>query len=298
MPVRLLGRTGFIFMFNWFKTIDPLWFSLGPLLVFNVFMLGTVLYFRRVRKTQSLPDAEKYLDNRHHSKLLNKWMKEYWYWLTSPVERLAIKWGMTPNFFTSMGFLLSCLAGLAFYFGRFGMGGWLMIIGGSCDMFDGRVARATGNMTKSGAFYDSVMDRYGELVTFIGLAVFYRESFILWFVLGAIVGSTMVSYNRARGQAIGIDCDGGSMQRSERIVYLGVGSIFSPVFAALLKPLIELPLDFMLRGAIILIALMTNGTALFRLKWIFDQLDAKEPMNQKSKDSAEKSTFELQKQGS
>ncbi|MFO1520388.1 MAG: CDP-alcohol phosphatidyltransferase family protein [bacterium] len=262
-------------MFHWLNSIDPIWISLGPLLVFNVFMLGTVIAFRRVRRKQASQEAEKYLDKRHHSKFLNKWMKEYWYWITSPVEKIALKMGLTPNFFTTMGFVLSVLSGAAFFFGRFGIAGWLMIIGGSCDMFDGRIARATGKSTRSGAFYDSVMDRYGELVCFVGLAGFYHDSWVFWFVMAGIIGSTMVSYNRARGQSVGIDCDGGSMQRPERIVYLGVGSIFSPVFAYLLKPYISLSLDFMLIMAIVLIGIMTNVTAIYRLVWIYRKLDEK-----------------------
>ena len=61
-------------MRNWITQLDPIWLSLGPLLVLNVFMLCTVLYFRKVHREQSLEEAEKYLDNRHHSKFLSKWM--------------------------------------------------------------------------------------------------------------------------------------------------------------------------------------------------------------------------------
>jgi phosphatidylglycerophosphate synthase len=197
-------------MLNWLSQLDPIWFSLGPLLVINVFMLGTVLYFRRVHREHPQEDAEKYLDKRHHSKFLNKWMKEYWYWITSPIEKIALKLRLTPNFFTTVGFLLSLASAFAFYKGRLGIAGWLMIIGGSCDMFDGRIARITGTGSRSGAFYDSVMDRYWELVVFVGLAALYRTSWVFWFVMAGISGATMVSYNRARGQAVGVDCDGGA----------------------------------------------------------------------------------------
>jgi len=262
-------------MWHWLRQLDPIWISLGPLLALNVFMLGTVVYFRKVRREQSLEEAEKYLDKRHHSKLLNKWMKEYWYWLTSPVERMALKLRLTPNFFTTLGFILSLGSAAAFYYGRLGLAGWLMIIGGSCDMFDGRIARATGLGSKSGAFYDSVMDRYGELVVFAGLAALYRDSWVFWFVIAGIIGATMVSYNRARGQAVGIDCDVGAMQRPERIVYLGVGAVFSPVLAYLTKPYLNLNPDFLLVMAIVLIGIMTNTTAIYRLIWTYRKLGEK-----------------------
>lgn len=268
-------------MWAWLGQLDPLWFSVGPLLFINVFALGTVVIFAIIRKKNPPIPALDELEKRHHSKFLNKWLKEYWFWVTSPIEKIALKLKLTPNFFTAMGFVLSALAGVAFYYGRLGIAGWLMIFGGSCDMFDGRVARLTGKSSPAGAFFDSVMDRYGEMAALFGIAVFYRDSWVFYFVLAAIIGSMMVSYNRARGQAVGLDCSGGLMQRPERIVYLGVGSIFSPVLASLLKPFVELPLEFLLTLAVILIAIMTNLTALYRLVWIYRRLEEKK---QKPKD--------------
>src|SRR5262245_52273244 len=150
-------------MWNRISQMDPLWISLGPLLVINVFALLTVLVFAAIRKKNPVIPAQAELEKRHHSRFLSKWLKEYWYWTTAPIEKIALKLKLTPNFFTTLGFLLSAASGLAFYYGRLGIGGWLMIIGGTCDMFDGRIARATGKSSPAGAFYDSVMDRYGEI---------------------------------------------------------------------------------------------------------------------------------------
>jgi phosphatidylglycerophosphate synthase len=271
-------------MWNQLTQVDPIWISLGPLLFINAFALLTVVVFAFIRKRNPpIPGLED-LDKKHHSKFLSKWLKEYWFWVTAPVEKIALKLGLTPNFFTTLGFVLSVLSGLAFCYGRFGIGGWLMIIGGTCDMFDGRIARKTGRSSASGAFFDSMMDRYGELVCSLGLAAFYRNSWVFWFVLAGMIGSTMVSYNRARGQAVGVDCDGGMMQRPERIVYLGVGSIFSPPLAYLIRPLWNVNLDFLLVMAILLIAIMTNLTAIYRGVWIYRKLDQKPAKEEKKKE--------------
>ena len=232
----------------------------------------TVLIFAIVhRKNESLYKVAEY-EKRYHSKFLGKWFKEYWYWVTTPIEKVALALGLTPDFFTSFGFFLSCLAGYAFYEGRIGIAGWLVIFSGTCDMFDGRIARLTGKTSRAGAFYDSVMDRFGELATFIGLAGFYRNSWIFWFVLAGIVGSMMVSYTKARGEAMGVDCKVGSMQRPERIVYLGVGSIFSPILRYLAAPYVEVSHEYLLIIAILVIAIMTNLTAIYRMIWIMNKL--------------------------
>lgn len=262
-------------MQTWNEQTRTIWVTLAPLVLINLIALSTVpifAYFRK--KNPSATDSIGEVKKRHHSKFLSLWFKEYWYWITSPIEKLALAVGLTPNFFTTLGFFISALAGYFFYRGYWGMAGWTLIIGGSCDLMDGRVARATGHTSVSGAFYDSVMDRYGELVCFAGLAGYYRNHFMFWVVLAAITGSMMVSYTRARGQAAGVDCDKGPMQRPERIVYLAVGSIFSPMMAYLLSPWGSLPSEFLTMLALILIAVMTNLTALYRLLWVYKRLPA------------------------
>jgi len=82
-----------------------------------------------------------------------------------------------------------------------------------------------------------------------------------------------------------VDCDGGMMQRPERIVYLGVGAIFSPLLAYLLRPYFSLPLDFLLVLAILLIAVMTNVTALYRMAWIYRKLGTKGTQKEEKKSS-------------
>ncbi len=213
------------------------------------------------------------MDLKEQTKSLSRFLKEYWYWCTSPFVNLMVKLHVTPNVLTVWGFVVSCVAAYFFHLGMVGAGGWFMIFGATFDMFDGHIARLTGKASKSGAFFDSVMDRFCEGVVFLGLASYYRNSWILSFVILGLVGSMMVSYTRARGEGVGVDVKSGIMQRPERIVYLGVGSVFSPICAYFLRPLWPVSLDFLTIGAILLIAIMTNITALHRMGVVMRSLD-------------------------
>src|SRR5438874_6632818 len=107
----------------------------------------------------------------------------------------------------------------------------LVIIGaGIFDMVDGRVARATGQVTTFGGFFDSVIDRYSDVALFFGLLVYYaRANRFFYVVLVAIVmtGSVMVSYTRARAESLIGTCRVGFLERPERLVLVIIGAIFN-----------------------------------------------------------------------
>jgi phosphatidylglycerophosphate synthase len=259
-----------ILQIPYLRSIDPIWISLGPLLTFNILLLSTLAFFGITYKMR--PKHED-LDLKEHSRLLSPFLKDYWYWLTAPFVKLMVKLHITPNVLTVWGFVICCVSAYFFHKGMIGAGGWFMIFGATFDLFDGRVARLTGRASQSGAFFDSVMDRFCEGVVFLGLASFYRSSWVLYFVVMALVGSMMVSYTRARGEGVGVDVKKGIMQRAERIVYLGVGSIFSPIFAYFISFVVPTPIDFMTIGAILLIAIFTNLGALYRIRYVIRKLD-------------------------
>lgn len=259
-----------IVQFEYLGNIDPLWLSLGPLLAFNLLMLAALAYFTLTYTEQ--PETED-VDNKAHSRLLSRFLKQFWYWFMSPAEKLCLQMGVTPNALTLIGFLLSCLAGYFFHLGMIGMGGWFMIFGATFDMFDGRIARLTGTESASGAFFDSVMDRFSEGVVFIGLVSFYHDSWVLYPIMVGLIGSMMVSYTRARGEAIGITCSHGMMQRPERIVYLAVGSIFSPIFSYFISFIYPIRYDFMTIGAVLIIAILTVVSSISRMVYIIRAAD-------------------------
>jgi len=273
-------------MLSALKNWDPFWISLGPVIAINGFFFIMLIIFAVTH--WKLPHDEE-LATRHRSRLLNLWFREYWIWSTNPILKLLIRLGISPNGLTTVGFLFSCLAGVALAQGLVGVAGWMIIASGTCDIFDGRIARLSGKMSVSGGFYDSVMDRLGEAVVFLGAAIYFRESWVLYFVIAGLIGSFMVSYTRARGLSEGIKCDSGTMQRPERIVYLGVGSVFSPlVKLAISGGNINAP-EYITIAALVLIGVMTNLTALHRIMYIFKKLNEKNPPNFTSQSKLAKS---------
>ena len=144
------------------------------------------------------------------------------------ISRVFVKLGFSPSGLTVIGVLIACVAAALIAQGMLAAGGVVVLVAGVFDMFDGAVARMTNRATKFGALFDSVMDRVSEAVVLLGLLWFYLEDgeqlgAVLVYV--SIVGSTMVSYVRARAEGLGIECKGGLMQRPERVASLGIGII-------------------------------------------------------------------------
>jgi CDP-diacylglycerol--glycerol-3-phosphate 3-phosphatidyltransferase len=143
---------------------------------------------------------------------------------------------ISPNVLTFIGLVINIVAAIFFGFGnstnyvRYFLYAGLVIIGaGIFDMVDGRVARQTDQVTVFGAFFDSVIDRYSDVVLFFGLLVFYaRGNRFFYVVLTAFVmiTSLMVSYTRARSEALIGSCKVGFMERPERVVLIILGALF------------------------------------------------------------------------
>jgi len=134
-----------------------------------------------------------------------------------------------PNVLTFIGLLINIWAAWLFSQGSFRWAGVVVIGAGVFDMVDGRVARATSQVTRFGGFFDSVLDRYSDLALFMGLLVYYASiNRFFYIVLTAIVmtGSVMVSYTRSRAENVIPKCKVGFLERPERIVLIIIGALF------------------------------------------------------------------------
>ena len=150
------------------------------------------------------------------------------------VNGLAIS-KISPNVLTFIGLVINVIAALFFGFARgdhavrfFFYAGLTIIGAGVFDMVDGRVARQTGQVSVFGAFFDSVMDRYSDVAIFFGLLVFYARGnrlFYVGLVAFVMTASLMVSYTRARAEALIGSCKVGFMERPERIVCVILGAL-------------------------------------------------------------------------
>jgi CDP-diacylglycerol--glycerol-3-phosphate 3-phosphatidyltransferase len=133
-----------------------------------------------------------------------------------------------PNVLTFMGLLVNGVAAALLASGRFLAAGVVIMVAGLFDMVDGRVARETNRVTRFGGFFDSVLDRYSDLVLLMGLLVYYASiNRFFYVVLTAVVmtGSVMVSYTRARAECTIPRCKVGFMERPERLVLFIIGAL-------------------------------------------------------------------------
>lgn len=220
------------------------------------------------------------------------------YVVINPFVKGLIRIGFTPNLVTITGLVLNIGVAIVFIKGAeegnrgdlsyVGWAGALILFAGLFDMLDGQVARLGNMSSKFGALFDSVLDRYSELIMFLGICYYliakhYFISSLSAFI--AMIGSMMVSYTRARSEGLGIENKGGVMQRPERVVMTGISAIACGVtghfiggdykcYVPFLKfhvfetmTIFTLPLFVM--------AILTNITAIKRLMHAKKELDGK-----------------------
>jgi CDP-diacylglycerol--glycerol-3-phosphate 3-phosphatidyltransferase len=231
--------------------------------------------------------------------LLKKYGQPFVYKVINPLIGLLVKWGVRPNTITTIGLGVNTLATVIFIYGAengsrndhsyIGWAGVVILFAGLFDMIDGRLARVGNMSSKFGALYDSALDRYSEMIMFLGICWYlvahsYFLSSIFAFV--AMIGSIMVSYIRARAESLGAGADVGIMQRPERIILIGVSAIACGIFSASGGSSVKITVDWLpiplfetitlFTFPIVVMAVMTNITAIGRLMYSKKELEERE----------------------
>jgi CDP-diacylglycerol--glycerol-3-phosphate 3-phosphatidyltransferase len=137
---------------------------------------------------------------------------------------------LTPNAISLTGFALNLVAAVLVWQELFIWGGIAFIVGSVCDTLDGRYSRMSGKGTQFGAFLDSTLDRIEEGVVLTAVAYVFAkrgQDFAAAAVVVAVLASLMVSYTRARAEALGVECKVGIANRAVRVVILSVGIVFA-----------------------------------------------------------------------
>ena len=186
------------------------------------------------------------------------------HYLTQPAAKLLAKTPVTPDSLTWLGFLLSLFAGALIITRNLFAAGFVVLVAGFLDMLDGALARLTNRTTRFGAVLDSTLDRIGEAVILLSLLVLYaQEQSVLGSLLVGItlLGSFLVSYVRARAEALGIECKAGLFTRPERVIILALGLLFSRI-------------DYALIIALAVIAALSFFTAIQRLIYAWQRTRA------------------------
>jgi CDP-diacylglycerol--glycerol-3-phosphate 3-phosphatidyltransferase len=185
------------------------------------------------------------------------------------VDGLALT-RISPNALTFIGLLINVVAACFFGFASadndqaamFRYAGLVIIGAGIFDMVDGRVARATNQVTEFGGFFDSVIDRYSDVALFFGLLVYYARAnrfFYVVMVAFVMTSSLMVSYTRARSENMIKQCKVGFMERPERIVLVIIGALWN-VMAPVLWVL----------------AVLSTITVIHRIRYTYEQTTMKQ----------------------
>jgi CDP-diacylglycerol---glycerol-3-phosphate 3-phosphatidyltransferase len=194
---------------------------------------------------------------------------DWFLWVLSPLVALSLRSGLTPDAFNFLGLAFGAASGLLIGFGDLELGGWAVAAGGICDILDGRLARSKGISSRYGEFIDSTLDRFVEAFALLGLVVFLRD-----FALGpllaaaALAGSALVSYTRARGQSLGVDCTGGLARRAERLVLVIAACLTDGAISTRLGQ----PHGTVVLWVLMLLNATAWGTAVYRTVWISRRL--------------------------
>jgi CDP-diacylglycerol--glycerol-3-phosphate 3-phosphatidyltransferase len=155
------------------------------------------------------------------------------YYLTEPAVQFLARRHITPTTLTLTGFVITLGAAALMATGYLFIAGFVVLVAGFFDMLDGALARRTNQVTRFGAVLDSVLDRVSDAVPLLGILIFYlffgdRSTLGILVVGLALIGSPLVSYIRAKAEALGLECQVGLFTRAERVIVLAVGLWLSP----------------------------------------------------------------------
>lgn len=175
-------------------------------------------------------------------------------------SRLLVRMKISPNLLSFLGLVAGLLVGLFFALKRWGWALVFLLICGMLDILDGKVAVNSNRRTIFGAVFDSSLDRYSEFAIYLGLGFYFRAHWVLWVLALAFLGSTMVSYTKARAESLGINCQLGIMQRAERMVLLIVGTLLALITG---RP------ETTMITVIIILAAVSNLTAIQRIIHVY-----------------------------
>ena len=182
---------------------------------------------------------------------LSDWARNETQEIRASIASALRRLGLSPNALTVVGYVLHLPAAYVLAIGRFRFGGVLVALAGLVDTLDGALARESHQDSRFGAFLDSVADRFSEATVLFGLFLWHLHAGLgqeLVLIYIALLGSVMVSYARARAEALGFECKVGLLTRLERVVVIVAGLVLLQV-----------------RWMLWIMAILTNLTAIQRI---------------------------------
>ncbi len=208
--------------------------------------------------------------------LLPRMVLEFGIWFFDlPVRGLAAV-GVSPDSLTITSGLLALVSAFYCALGHMLLGGWLLYLSFIFDLLDGAVARKLGISSDRGEFLDALVDRYADFFLSLGFMWYYRDDPLpLALVALGMIGASVMGYARAKGEAVGIDPNVGWLQRHERAVVIGTGTVFSPIVSAFVEPSALHPRFPLLILALGIAAFFTNLSAVWRGVYVLRRMPAR-----------------------
>jgi len=161
-------------------------------------------------------------------------------YITPALARLLARMPLSPDALTCLGFVINIGAAVLVAFDHFLAAGALVLVAGLFDLLDGALARLTNRVSRFGGILDSTLDRLSEAAVLLALLVVFSRGQHVYYTLlvgVALLGSLMVSYIRARIEAMGIKCEAGIFTRPERVIILALGLMLNQFNYALISAL-------------------------------------------------------------
>jgi len=151
--------------------------------------------------------------------------------ITGPLNTALVKSRLKPNTLTWFALAISIIAAATIAVNHPIIGGFLVLISGLLDILDGALARSTNQATRFGALLDSTFDRISDAAILLGIMVLYLgDLLIIVLIFLALIFALLTSYVRARAEGVGIPCPVGLFTRTERVIILALGLLFTPLF--------------------------------------------------------------------
>lgn len=203
----------------------------------------------------------------------------YLEWIEKVPVPFLYRLSLQPNHLSIIGLFFSFLT-IPAYSHSLWLGGIGVLVSGAVDSVDGGLARSTKQQTRSGAFLDSVLDRYSDFFAVFGIWLYFsfnpvhmgqRLTTALLFLF--LTGSFLVSYSRARGEGLGLSVSVGYFGRAERVITLGIGSIITDLVIVLFPSQTWAANHFLFIGILFLLAIGTHYTALQRIRFLLKHLN-------------------------
>jgi CDP-diacylglycerol---glycerol-3-phosphate 3-phosphatidyltransferase len=162
---------------------------------------------------------------------------------TAPIGRTLQRWGITADILTASGLVFAVGTAFAIGSGHLHLAIILLALTGFHDLLDGPVAKASGSASVRGAFFDSVSDRVADVIVMAGVTwylVSVHEGQLVLLPLAILGVTSVISYERAKAEALGLTARGGLMERAERMILLGVGFLATWMLIPILWTLLAL----------------------------------------------------------